>query len=149
MGSEDRPTNHKESLALATEILADLELSRLPLANIAVKCVRLARLTGEELARRLFQAEIGGYDLDADPDLFEIAWAVGRGTAETRDKHDDERRVWTDSIAALESIVETSREELKHLDIPPMTEGSKRNEYYFPGTTLKQIVAQLDQAEQA
>ena len=140
MGSEDHLAQHKESLALAAEILADLELSRLPLANIAMKCVRLARLTGDEQARRWFRAEAGGYDLDADPDLFGIAWAVGRGTAETRDKPDGERLVWTDSIAALESIVDTSREELKHLDIPPMTEGSTRNEYYFPGTTLKQIV---------
>ena len=140
LDSRNRFAQSKESLDLAGGILADLELDRLPLANIVMKCARLARLTGDEEAAKWFRAEIGGYDLSAEPDLFWTGWDVGRGTFETRAKSDDEKKIWTESIAVLESIVETLREELKHLDVPQLTEGSTRNEYYFPGSTLKEIV---------
>lgn len=140
MGSEDPLARHKDTLALAAEILVDLELNRFPLANIAMKCARLARFTGDDRAHRWFLLEVGGYSENADKDWFEIALGAGRCSAETRDKPQAETAVWTDSIAAMESTVETSREQLKHLDVPPMTEGSARQMFYIPGSSLKEIV---------
>lgn len=78
MTNETAGGTHAEAKALAEDILADLELNRIPLANIAMKCARLARLTGNELALRWLQAEIGGYTSPIDQDLLRVALGNGR-----------------------------------------------------------------------
>ena len=140
MSAVDPGARREEMVALADDILADLELSRIPLANIAMKCTRLARLLGDERAGRWFRLETGGYDLDRDPDAFRIGWNTGRAVRETRGKPDEEKSIWTGSTAELEATIATLREQLAHLDIPPMQEASSPQMLYVPGTTLRGIV---------
>ena len=116
--------------------MADLELNRIPLANIAMKCPRLARLTGDEDAQRWFQSEMAGYDPNHDPEFLGIGWKAGRGVNETTAKPDSEKKIWTGSISSIEATIETLREEPSHLDVLPMTEGSSPSEYYIPGAAL-------------
>jgi len=55
------PEALEEALALSEEILKDLELSRVPLWNAALKAGRLARLLNHEKAQQIFQFEASGY----------------------------------------------------------------------------------------
>jgi AbiTii-like protein len=135
----DPGARRRETGALADEILVDLELNLIPLANIAMKCTRLARLLGDAQAERWFRLETGGYDLNKDPNCFWIGWDTGRGTRETRDKPDGEKSIWIGSIAELEATIATLQEQLRHLDVPPMQEASSPQMFYVPGTTLKEI----------
>lgn len=103
MGAVDPPRTTQGSDSLAEDILADLKLNRIPLANIAMKCARLARLTGDEDAQRWFQSEMAGYDPNYDPESFWIGWKAGRGANETTAKPDSEKKIWMGSISSIES----------------------------------------------
>jgi len=50
-----------EALKLAEEILADIELNRIPLTQIALKTNRLARLLGDYEFQKIMQLETSGY----------------------------------------------------------------------------------------
>ena len=147
MGLIDPGVRRREMVALADEILADLELNRIPLANIVMKCTRLARFLGDERAERWFRLETGGY-VNKTLDDFKIGWDAGRAVRETRQKPDEERSIWTESIAELEARIATLREELAHLDVPPMQEASSPQMLYIPGTTLRGIVDTFLQRQQ-
>jgi len=56
----------QEALELSKELLADLELNRLPLSNCFMKASRLARLLGDSDALRTFQYELEGYPSSPD-----------------------------------------------------------------------------------
>ena len=103
----------KEALALSEEILADIELSRLPLANAALKAARLARLLNDFDAQQMFQYEASGYPSTPDgvaPEVWRIAKQAGR-VSTTRDpvtKRNNEK-VNMESIERLESVVESGK----------------------------------------
>src|SRR5207245_565519 len=105
---------HAEAKTLAEEILADLELGRVPLGNIAMKCARLARLRGNEKALHWFQCEMGGYPIEhgkVEREAFDIALAMGRRVDDSENEKGGPH-VWTGSIPAIEANIETLRGEL-------------------------------------
>ncbi|MEM7469826.1 MAG: hypothetical protein AAF340_00630 [Pseudomonadota bacterium] len=51
----------EDALRLCDEALSDIELSRIPLGQIALKTSRLARLIGDEDSRQIFSYESSGY----------------------------------------------------------------------------------------
>ncbi|EKJ88435.1 hypothetical protein CLV96_3264 [Leptospira meyeri] len=53
--------NLKEALALSQEVLGDIELSRIPLTNIALKASRIARLLNDIDFQKIFSYEAAGY----------------------------------------------------------------------------------------
>lgn len=70
-----------EALNLSAEILQDVELSEIPLANIALKASRLARLLNEFDVQKIMQYEAGGYPTTSTgipPDVWQLAVAAGR-----------------------------------------------------------------------
>ena len=70
-----------EALALSNELLRNIELNELPLANIALKSSRLARLLGEFNYQRIFSFEASGYTTTPDgvpPDVYSLAVIAGR-----------------------------------------------------------------------
>lgn len=131
--------SHAEARTLAEEILADLELNRIPLGNVAMKCARLARLMGNELALRWFQAEIGGYPNSIDQDLFQIALAIGR-RVEGSEKEEGGPKVWVGSLPAIEANIETLRADLTSLVLPSLSEGSSQNPYSWPGAAISGVL---------
>ncbi len=139
MASEATGGTHAEARALAEDILADLELNRIPLGNVTMKCARLARLEGNELALRWFKAEIGGYPNPIDQDLFQIALAIGR-RVEGSEKEEGGPKVWTGSLPAIEANVQTLRAELAALVLPSLSEGSSQNPYSWPGVSISGVV---------
>ena len=56
----------EEAFNLSEEILKNLELSELPLTNIALKTSRLARLLGDYEYQKIFQYEASGYPTTPD-----------------------------------------------------------------------------------
>lgn len=79
----------KEALALAEETLADIELSRLPIANIALKASRLSRLVNEFELEKIFEYEVSGYPYTAQgiaPDVWELGERANRITVDEKNK---------------------------------------------------------------
>jgi AbiTii len=92
-----------EALELSSIILEDLELSKLPLANIAMKAIRLARLLNDFETVSIFELELRGYPMSPDgvpADLFEQAQRVGRGF-QRKEKEEITSLIYASSIAEL------------------------------------------------
>lgn len=105
-------TAMKEALQLSEEILRNIELSELPLSNIALKASRLARLLNEFSYQKLFEYEAGGYPstpTGVPPDVWELAQEAGR-TYQKQSK-EGETKTYADitSIEELEQQIETGR----------------------------------------
>ncbi len=56
----------KEALSLSSEVLRNIELSKIPLTNIALKASRLARLLNEYDIQKIMQYEASGYPSKPD-----------------------------------------------------------------------------------
>ncbi len=97
----------QEALSIATELLADIELSRIPLATSALKASRLARLLNDVDAQQVFRYEAGGYPANPDgvpPEVWRLAQMAGR-TYQWQDPTTKQ----TKTVAYLESV-----EQLEH-----------------------------------
>jgi len=71
----------REALALSEEVLRNVELSELPLANIALKVSRLARLLNDFSHQKVMEYEASGYPSTPDgvpPDAYKLAVLAGR-----------------------------------------------------------------------
>lgn len=70
-----------EALQIAEEALKDIELSRIPLSNIALKASRLARLANEFDLEKIFEYEVSGYPFSkngVNDDIFRLGKIAGR-----------------------------------------------------------------------
>ena len=79
----------KELLQLAEETLADIELSRLPLSNIALKASRLARFINNFDLEKIFEYEAGGYPTGKNgiaPEIWELGIKAERITNNDKGK---------------------------------------------------------------
>jgi hypothetical protein len=136
---------HREARTLAEEILADLELGRIPLTNAAMKCSRLARLMGNEKAFRWFQSEIGGYPTPPDNLSFDLGRAAGRTVSGTETDKDGPK-IWTASIPSIESNLEALRIDLSSLNIPSLSLSEAEAQpsfFHIPGSSLTGIVTSV------
>lgn len=109
MDSEQIPPSRKalqEALNLSEEILRNVELSEIPLANIALKTSRLARLLNDISVQKTMEYEASGYPSDPEgvlPDIYELAVAASREST-TKDAKTGEisRHIYVTSIEELE-----------------------------------------------
>jgi hypothetical protein len=96
----------EEALALSEEVLRNIELSELPLANIALKASRLARLLNEYKFQKIMEYEASGYPGTPEgvhPDIFALAILAGRGFKEKDAKTGELKDlIYRSSIAELE-----------------------------------------------
>lgn len=112
------PPNRKalvEAHDLSEEILRNVELNEFPLANIALKTSRLARLLNEFDFQKIMEYEAGGYPTDPSgvpPDAWRLAIAAGRSFKTTNPSTKKEGTyAYIESISELEEglrIAETS-----------------------------------------
>ncbi len=107
----------KEALALSSEILRNIELSEIPLTNIALKTSRLARLLNDYDVQTIMEYEAGGYPSKADgvpPDVWRLLERAGRAY-ETKDSKTEEIKKygWTQPITEWEQEVKTAEKELE------------------------------------
>jgi hypothetical protein len=96
------PLSLKEALELASELLADIELNRAPLASAALKASRLARLLNDFDAQEVFKHEASGYPstpTGVPPDIWRLAGLSGRTF-----QQEDPKSKETNTFAYLESV---------------------------------------------
>jgi len=98
-----------EALELSNEILKNLELSEVPLSNIALKASRLARLLNDSEYELIMEYEAAGYPSDHDGvphDVYELAVSAGRKFQEFNSNTKKvEDYVYLESISEMEGIV--------------------------------------------
>ncbi len=95
-----------EALTLSAEVLRNVELSEVPLATIALKASRLARLLNELDWQKIMQYEGGGYPTTLSgmlPEVWHLAVTAGRKWQQTdRETSEVKEYVYRESIAELE-----------------------------------------------
>ncbi len=101
----------QEALTLSEEILCNIELSELPLANIALKTSRLARLLNDFAYQKIMEYEASGYPstpTGVPPEIYKLAVLAGR-EYQTKDVKSEEIRnyIYTTSIEDLEQEVKS------------------------------------------
>jgi hypothetical protein len=107
------PQALKEALELSAEILADIELNRVPLTNAALKTSRLARLLNHFDAQKVFRYEASGYPITPSgipPESWRLAELAGR-TYQTKDTKSGETRTfaYVESIEQLQAQIDTAK----------------------------------------
>jgi hypothetical protein len=113
------PTNAalKEALTLSSEILRNIELSEIPLTNIALKTSRLARLLNDYDVQKIMEYEAGGYYSGPDgvpPDVWRLMKMAGR-TYNAKESETEEAKEygWTQPINEWEQELNLAEKELE------------------------------------
>ena len=95
----------QEALLLSSEVLRNVELMELPLANIALKASRMARLLNEFEMQKIMEYEASGYPTTPDgvpPDIYQLAVSAGREFQVKDDKTKENKKfVYLESIEEL------------------------------------------------
>ena len=105
---------------LAEDILADIELGRIPLASVMLKCARLARWLGDENHRQVFVFEAGGYPTTPSgisADVFALGRLAGRVQITKQADGQLIETMTTLSVEAWERRIETNRAALSRLAV--------------------------------
>jgi len=108
------PQALREALDLSAEILDDIELSRVPLTNIALKASRLARLLNHFDAQVVFSHEASGYPLSPtgvlSPEIWRLIELSGR-TFQQKDAQSEEIKTYgyVESVEQLEAQIQAAR----------------------------------------
>lgn len=137
----------EEALNISEEILSDLELNRISLEQIWLKCLRLARLLWDTESIKWFALEINGYDysnkiegIDTN-EYYGIAIKHWRSTTyENPVTKTQEQRFWSSSIPELEALVKGNNIALNNIQTPNSytpAVSSWQTEWYYSNTPLK------------
>jgi len=97
-----------EALSLSFEILQNIERSELPLADIALKASRLARLLNDTDYEKIMQFEVGGYSSTPDgftPEAWRLADLAGRVFEQTDKDGNTKPVAHTQSISEFEQTI--------------------------------------------
>jgi hypothetical protein len=96
----------REALSLSEEILRNIELGEIPLANISLKTSRLARLLNDFDYQKTMELEASGYPFShagVPGDIYRLAVGAGREMQEKDAKTGEvAKRIYTTSIEGLE-----------------------------------------------
>ena len=99
----------EEALDLSEEILESIELEKIKLTSVVLRCLRLARLINDYDAVTWLQYESTGYPRNSqgyiENKAFEIAYQKGRDQP-SKDKDDKNRYIFTETVSELESGIE-------------------------------------------
>ena len=107
----------KEALTLSEEVLEDIELSRIPLTNIALKVCRIARLMNDITYQRIMEYEASGYPTTPSgvpPDVYTLAKTAKREYRSKKQNSNEEiTLVFLESIEELERQVRSADTEMQ------------------------------------
>ncbi|HEX6711597.1 MAG TPA: hypothetical protein VF068_14805 [Rubrobacter sp.] len=127
-----------EALGLSSEILKNIELSELPLTNIALKASRLARLLNDFDIQRIMAFEVGGYPQAepnaVSPDVWRLAVAAGRKFNSKDSKTGEFREhIYGESIGVLEEQLRLGETSLAAARDPDVSLTSANPNQYVHG----------------
>lgn len=127
------PRKLKEALEISEEIIRNIELTELPLSQIALKASRLARLLNDFDYQRIMEYESGGYPSGPDgipQDIFNLAILAGR-TYEIKDtKGDTKEYAKKQSIEQIENELEAAKIRLTASADPDISISSANPDQY-------------------
>ena len=131
----------QQCIDLASEIVDDIELSRLPADKLVYKAYRLAKILKDEIKCKWLSFEIHGYLYPGDdPEALAWADAVGRIT-------DYEKKLgYWGCIGEIQSLIDIYEQDLSSLRIPDINfslSSSNPNEYVM-GLISRTQVPSLD-----
>lgn len=136
-----------EAFDLSSEVLADLELGRLPLSGCVMKAARLARLVGDDDYFLILRNELSGYPSTpkgVPPDVWRLCTLANRVKA--REKTDDKGKGAGDvietaeirSIASIEENAATLKMRLSFFQPQPVNISSANPNQYI-STPIRDI----------
>jgi len=101
-----------EALNLSSEILKNIELTEIPLANIALKAIRLARLLNDFSYQKIMEYEAGGYPVEPGG-VSPIVWDLGKFAGRVYKETDTETKevqeyIYRESINEMEETLRTA-----------------------------------------
>ncbi|WP_349792732.1 hypothetical protein ABQY74_020385 [Xanthomonas sp. WHRI 7064] len=100
-----------EALGLSEDLLRAIELSQIPLTNVALMAARLARLLNDFDHQKIFEYESGGYPSSptgVSPEVWRLAVLSGR-TYKQKFKEEVKTYARLESIEQLEALLEASK----------------------------------------
>lgn len=98
----------REALSLSDEILRNIEVGDMPLARVALKTARLARLLNDFSQQKTMEYEASGYPYGpggVQPEVYELAVAAGREDQAKETSGEIKRTIYVSSIEELEHEV--------------------------------------------
>ena len=102
----------REALTLSEDILKNIELCEMPLANISLKASRLARLLNDFDSQKIMELEASGYPSEPNgvpPDIYRLAATAGREFQLKNEKSGEiNNYIYTTSIEELEQEVKST-----------------------------------------
>ena len=123
MTEEEIPPTKKaldEALELSDEIIRNIELSEIPLANIALRTARLARLTNNFNMIKIMELEISGYSNESTGFVPKDQWEIGMEANRQYQAEDKKFLIYPESIEQLEGEIrfnQTALEVARDADI--------------------------------
>ena len=94
-----------EALALSDDIIKNIELNEIPLANIALKTARLARLTNDFDMNKIMELEISGYSDESSGFVPKNQWKIGMDADREYQTEDYKMQIYPESIEQLEGEI--------------------------------------------
>ena len=99
----------EEALQLSEEILESIELEKIKLSSVVLRCLRLARLINDDESVTWLQYESTGYPRTSEGHIetkaFEIAYQKGRNQTPT-EKDDTHKYIFAETVSELEAGIE-------------------------------------------
>ncbi|MFN8475910.1 MAG: hypothetical protein U0822_27290 [Anaerolineae bacterium] len=130
-------TARAEALNLSASILANIELSDIPLTNIALKACRLARLLNEFDYQKIMQYEAGGYPSSPEgvsPHVWALGVQAGRSYQQKNSKTGEIKTyMYTESISQLEETLKISAVALSAAQDPDISVASSNPNQFVAG----------------
>lgn len=138
-----------EALNLCQELISDLELSRLPLANCFMKGCRLARLLNDGQHLEIFQYELSGYPTSPegiDPTIFELCRKANR-ISKSKDKEGNTKEyAFTTSVEQLTTDIDVAKTRLE-FGRPQPVNISSANPHQHVHAPMRNIPVETDLAK--
>ena len=114
--ADETQSKSKAIVALARELLDDIELSRLSAESLLLKAVRLARLTGNDKQQKWLGYELGGFESASDDAvaLDYMGW-TGRWT------NKEKKQGWLIPLAQIEANIAAIKIQMQTLRVPDVS----------------------------
>jgi hypothetical protein len=107
------PQALEEALRLSEEVLADIELARIPLSSVALKASRLARLLNDNDHEQAMAYEASGYPMEQGfipAEVWRLAVFAGRNRTESDQKTGENKEfAYVESISQLEDQLDIAK----------------------------------------
>jgi len=112
---------NQEALELSEEILKNFELNQIPIQQILLKCLRLARLINDFEAFKWLKFEANGFETTPDGSLTPEAWQAASKSGRVSYKIEKELQkvekpgeyANTETIGVMEEIIEISKKRME------------------------------------